>query len=542
MTELKKEGVLFKSTPDALIGAVLNERYEVLELVGSGAMGSLYRGRHRVLDRPVAIKFLHAHLAKDDVHMERFCREAKLAASLSHPNVVHVYDVGNAEDGSPYLVMDFLDGKSLATMLREMGAFPIKRALPLMSQIAQGLAYAHSKGLLHRDLKLSNIMLVNDSGYETAKIIDFGIAKLMTEDEANQLTQTGEVFGSPLYMSPEQCQGHKLDERSDIYSAGCVMYEMLTGTTPFKGDNIVATVYKQMKEDPAPFSVVAPDSAIPPVLEQIVFKALQKDPSKRFQNANELNDAIGRVKESLPTPAQPEIAEPEHVRPTMVPSEQVAQKSGSSFAMIVAVTLLLGAGVVAFILTQKPAPLQTPAGQNPNEVYNGDDAGPFIWHNAAAAGQPVDVLMCYTHQTSNQPRSKDINYEFLGDAKVHVTNKHKDVILVLGGFAPIKWTVQADPGVNIKKVILSGYQQQQVAGLSPSVPVVESSDNLPPDRRDRTDNAFTPFGASMPSFSSSEDPTANSYFQPIREIVKKQADGNDITTLVEYGQTHQFDI
>src|SRR5262249_4664581 len=148
-----------------------------------GAMGALYRGKHLALGRPVAIKVLHPQLALDDVHMERFCREARLAASLSNSNVAHVYDVGNAPDGASYLVMDFLDGRSLAAIVKDLGPLPLTRAVPLISQIAAGLSYAHSKGLIHRDLKLSNIMVVNDGAQECAKIIDFGIAKSMTEEE-----------------------------------------------------------------------------------------------------------------------------------------------------------------------------------------------------------------------------------------------------------------------------------------------------------------------------------------------------------------------
>lgn len=568
------EGVKIKQTDD-LLGEVLDGRYEVLELVGKGAMGSLYLGRHVALERPVAIKFLHAELAADDVHMERFSREAKMAASLQHGNVVHVYDVGNASDGSPYLVMDFLDGKSLAAILKDVGPVPLRRALPLITQVAQGLAYAHSKGLLHRDMKLSNVMVVREGAGECAKIIDFGIAKSVTEEQAQQLTATGVVFGSPLYMSPEQCQGYKLDPRSDIYSLGCVMYEMLTGCAPLKGDNLVATIYKHLHERPKSFAEVAPDVKVDEAMERIVFKALEKEPEKRYQSADELVDDLQKL--ALSCSAQMSTASTgmeEQRRASMVPSDESARTGKNSFALILVVSFLLAGAVVAYVVAQNKngIPHEQPTSsqgtvtgkvndqgvpivaeyvvdgkkiQFTKDDYNGDDSKPFVWNNPAAANQPAEVLMFYAHQTSNQPRSFDMNYEIPGEATVNISAAHnkKPVYVVLSGYAPISWTIKADPSVNIKKVILSGYHQQRLAGgVASTVPVVESSDNQPPDRSERKNNTFKPFGGSMPSYSEGEDPLANSYFLPIKEEVKKQSDGNDISTLVEYGQTHQFDI
>lgn len=555
MAETTNEGVQIKVAKDSFIGTVLEGRYEVLELVGKGAMGSLYRGKHNALDRPVAIKFLHSHLAEDDVHMQRFAREAKLAATLNHPNLVHVYDVGNAPDGSPYLVMDFLDGKSLAQLVKEMGAFPAKRALPVFIQIAQGLQHAHSRGLLHRDLKLSNIMLVNEGTGETAKIIDFGIAKSMDPEQAGDLTATGEIFGSPLYMSPEQLQGHQLDQRSDIYSFGCVMYQVLTGVPPYEAPNMVALIYKHVNEKAAPMSEVSPGLKLPPRLEDLVFRCLEKDPAKRFADAAEIEKSLLQIKNEMDASAKAAAAAEEAeynatrpvqfgspVTPSMVPSDQSAQQGRSRFGMIMAVMALIPIAVLAYVFAHKNEipglsdPWEQPR-QKQGEVYNGDDSAPVVWHNPAAANQPAEVLLFQTHQTTDQPRSKDINYEFTGHAKVHIGASHrKPVYVVLSGFAPIDWKIQTDPGVKIEKVILNGYLKQKITGLEPSIPVVEASGKDEKDNQ-RTANSFEPF-----TFPDASDPTNYSEFPKITEEIKQQTNGNQVSSSVVYGQTHKFDI
>lgn len=548
MTEKKETAQQIKITTaktDALIGQVLDARYEVLELVGAGAMGALYRGKHLVLDRPVAIKLMHTNLTESDKHIDRFAREAKAAAGLQHANVAHVYDVGNTPDGAPYLVMDYIDGRSLATIIADLGPMPVRRAVPLMKQIAAGLGHAHSQGLLHRDVKPSNIMVVSDGGQEAVKIIDFGIAKAM-DDHQGALTATGEVFGSPLYMSPEQCQGIKLDARSDIYSFGCVMYEMLTGVVPLKGDTLVSTVYKHMNEEPRALSEAAAGVTVPADLAAIVMKCMRKSPADRYASCGEIVDALSRVSSDPgPTPVadamSSAVGAPGH---SMTPSVETATKVRNNMLWVLAIPLVVAAGISMYVVSHPPAPVPgvpaAPAGQIPGEVYNGDDSKPFVWVNPDAGAQPRTVLVAYTHQTSNQPRSKDINYEYPGAATVHVTAagaKGKPVVLVLGGFAPIKWTLNLDPGVTLSKVIASGYLQQTVEGLPAGVPFIESSDSLAPDRRDRTDKPFEPF-TDLSNVSSGDD----SNLTTARETIKKLADGNDVTELHANSQTHQFEF
>lgn len=552
MTELKKDGIPIKVGSGSLVGQILSERYEVLALVGTGAMGALYRGRHLSLDRPVAIKVLHADLAADDINMERFAREARIAASLQHPHVVHVYDVGNAPDGSPYLVMDFLDGKSLDEIVRDLGPMPLRRALPLISQIAQGLEYAHSKGLLHRDIKLSNIMVVSENGHESAKIIDFGIAKLLTESQAQSLTATGESFGSPLYMSPEQCKGQKLDHRSDVYSLGCVMYEMLTGVPPLKGDSVVSTIYKHLNEVPRAFAEVAPGAKFPGGIEAAVFKALQKNPEARFQTAGEMYDAITTMID--PSASQSGIVAPVD-RSDYKPSDDLVQRSKSSYTTIVIIFFLVSGCIMAYMASHQVAVQKLNAAGQPivaeytidgkkrefvKEDYNGDDAAPFIWKNPAAATQVPEVVCLVTHQTSNQPRSFDIHYEIEGDATVNISAAHRDVILVLCGGAPIRWNIKAAPGVKIEKVIMNGWHQQQVAGIASGVPIIDASENKAPNRAARTDNAFTPWALS--SFSTGTDLANDPYMAQARKTISELTGGKDISLYVQYSQTNKFDI
>ncbi len=276
-----------------LVGSLLEERYELLELTGIGGMGVVYRAKHVDIDRTVAVKIMHCRLAMEQESVERFRREGKMAGSLSHLNLCSVFDSGRMPKGEPFLVMEFIQGRSLKDYIAEKGSVPEKEAVQIFIQICDGLAHAHEKSLVHRDLKPSNIMLSEGANGFTVKVMDFGIAKAvgLESAEQQQLTKTGEVFGSPLYMSPEQCRGI-VDHRSDIYSLGCLMYHTLTGVAPLVGNTAFETMFKHMTEMPAPFALVNYDVEISSDLEAIVFKALNKDPEKRFQSMSELAQAL----------------------------------------------------------------------------------------------------------------------------------------------------------------------------------------------------------------------------------------------------------
>lgn len=287
--------MLMFAQKDELIGTILNDRYRVISEVGRGGMSIVYKGLHEMMDRVVAIKMLQSQHVTDQLSIKRFQQEAQAASHLQHPHVITVYDCGVVASGQPYIVMDFLEGMSLSDVVKEENHLANQRALPIFIQACDALEHAHQKGVIHRDLKSSNIMLVEVEGRrDFVKVVDFGIAKLTNASGKQQqnLTQTGEIFGSPIYMSPEQCLGQQLDTRSDIYSMGAVLYETLTGVPPLMGDTIYATMKMHVSQMPEPFSAVRPDLRIPDALERIAFRALAKKPEQRYQSMQEMRDAL----------------------------------------------------------------------------------------------------------------------------------------------------------------------------------------------------------------------------------------------------------
>lgn len=227
-------------------GSVLLDRYEIVNEVGRGGMGVVYKARHLKMDRIVAIKVLHGHLLEDLSSKKRFEQEVNATNSLSHSNCIMTYDCDFSPSGQPFLVMEYIEGVSLKEVLRQKGPLSVERFLEIFIQCCEGLAHAHSKGIVHRDMKPSNVMLVSGpSGGDLVKIVDFGVAKIMPRNDGTlmELTRTGDVVGSPHYMSPEQCMGAAMDWRTDIYSLGCVMYEAITGRVPLLGENPYQAMY-----------------------------------------------------------------------------------------------------------------------------------------------------------------------------------------------------------------------------------------------------------------------------------------------------------
>ncbi|MBA3855572.1 MAG: hypothetical protein C0507_01565 [Cyanobacteria bacterium PR.3.49] len=269
-------------------GAVLSDRYEIVNEVGRGGMGVVYKARHLKMDRIVAIKVLHGHLLEDLSSKKRFEQEVNATSSLSHSNCVMVYDCDFSPSGQPFLVMEYIEGVSLKEVLRQKGPLSVERFLEIFIQCCEGLAHAHSKGIVHRDMKPSNVMLINGSdGGDLVKIVDFGVAKIMPRNDGTlmELTRTGDVVGSPHYMSPEQCMGAAMDWRTDIYSLGCVMYEAITGRVPLLGENPYQAMYMHIHEMPPLFSVVRPGVQHDQQIQEIVFKAMAKQLKDRYQGA-----------------------------------------------------------------------------------------------------------------------------------------------------------------------------------------------------------------------------------------------------------------
>ncbi len=276
---------------------VLDQRYELLERVGGGGMADVYKAQDRLLDRPVAVKILHAQFQSDEEFIEKFHREAQAAARLSHPNIVNIYDVGASGDDH-YIVMEYVPGRTLKELIQQRGHLAPEEALTITGEIAEALAHAHANGLVHCDIKPHNILMMNG---QTAKVADFGIARAVTE---STMTYSGNVIGSVHYFSPEQAKGTMITPKSDVYSLGVVLYEMLTGELPFTGENPVSIAMKHLQDEPTPVRRIDPD--IPPVVEALVSRMMAKDPAMRPSSeevVHEVEQAKAMMNGSAPAAA-----------------------------------------------------------------------------------------------------------------------------------------------------------------------------------------------------------------------------------------------
>ena len=303
-TPLQADATLADPTSpvDPLVGHTLDEKYHLEARLGIGGMGTVYRARHLLIDRPVAVKVLNQRFVEDEAARTRFHREARAAGRLQHTNAVTVTDFGESQDGYVYLVMELLEGRTLREVLAKEAPLDAARSVSLMMQISAAVAAAHEAGIIHRDLKPANIFIVQRAEVPAVvKVLDFGIAKLavesLDEDEPMTLTQVGAMIGTPRYMSPEQCDGAELTPAADVYSLGVILYEMLTGTVPFSGSTPLAIAMKHTSEVPRdPREIV---STIPPALEQVVLHTLEKQPQDRPANAAEFQKELVATAERL---------------------------------------------------------------------------------------------------------------------------------------------------------------------------------------------------------------------------------------------------
>ena len=281
---------------------LLGGRYELDGVVGRGGMAEVYRARDIRLDRIVAIKTLRTDLARDQIFQARFRREAQSAASLNHPSIVAVYDTG--EDMAtgipvPYIVMEYVDGRTVRDLLQEGHRLLPERSLEIIDGVLRALDYSHQAGIVHRDIKPGNVMVTRNGDI---KVMDFGIARAMSDAQAT-MTQTAQVIGTAQYLSPEQARGERVDSRSDLYSTGCLLYELLTGRPPFTGDSPVAIAYQHVRENPVPPSRVDPD--VPAWADAIVLKAMAKSPADRYQTAADMRADLQRAASGMPVAAAP---------------------------------------------------------------------------------------------------------------------------------------------------------------------------------------------------------------------------------------------
>src|SRR6516225_1741342 len=303
----------------------LSDRYELGEILGFGGMSEVHLARDVRLHRDVAVKVLRADLARDPSFYLRFRREAQNAAALNHPSIVAVYDTGEAETATgplPYIVMEYVDGVTLRDIVHTDGPLPAKRAIEIIADACQALNFSHQNGIIHRDVKPANIMINTTNA---VKVMDFGIARAIA-DSGNSVTQTAAVIGTAQYLSPEQARGEPVDARSDVYSLGCVLYEILTGEPPFTGDSPVAVAYQHVREDPVPPS--KRHEGISTDLDAVVLKALAKNPEHRYQTAAEMRADLVRVHNGE-TPEAPKVRAPTRypARPWTTPTAIAAVQS-----------------------------------------------------------------------------------------------------------------------------------------------------------------------------------------------------------------------
>jgi serine/threonine-protein kinase len=333
-------------------GELIAERYELEEVVGTGGMSTVYRAHDQLLERNVALKVLHPHYADDDEYVERFRREARSVAQLSHPHIVTVIDRGE-DDGQQFIVFEYVDGENLKQLVERTGPLPTRRAIELAAEIADALAFAHEHGLVHRDVKPQNVLLTPDGD---AKVTDFGIARSLEVEHG--MTQTGTVLGTSNYLSPEQAGGKPTTPSTDVYSLGVVVYELLTGEVPFPGENFVAIAMKHINDQPPDLLEQRPD--VPLRLAAAVDRALEKDPARRFATMGQFAAELRQCLAELDSPdAERTLIVPSPVLRESRPHRARTARSRAPIYMIVA--LVAVAAIVAGVLGLSGSKGKSPA-------------------------------------------------------------------------------------------------------------------------------------------------------------------------------------
>ncbi len=367
---------LIASMDGDLSGSVLDERYDVIESLGKGGMGVVYKARQRIIDRWVALKVLRRELVQDENSVKRFLVEAKAVANLRSPHTITLYDFGISREGLLYFTMELLEGRVLTKIIRNEAPLDPERAIALVLQVCDSLREAHGKGILHRDLKPDNIyVLPGEGGREHVKVLDFGIAKMLNEGSEGSITATGMICGTPMYLSPEQATGLPLDGRSDMYSLGIILYEMLAGSPPFEDATPMGILLKQVNQEPAPVSVRNPQVSVPLSLDRFIMRVLSKRPEDRPDTidafARQLQAALDSSRTDfrhVPLSSLGETAQgvvvplPDAHRggrqqddiPTVVPVPKTSSRSRVALWAGVATAVVVLAGAAAVLLSGNP--------------------------------------------------------------------------------------------------------------------------------------------------------------------------------------------
>ena len=427
----------------------LSDRYELGEILGFGGMSEVHLARDVRLHRDVAVKVLRADLARDPSFYLRFRREAQNAAALNHPSIVAVYDTGEAETSAgplPYIVMEYVDGVTLRDIVHTDGPMPPRRAIEIIADACQALNFSHQSGIIHRDVKPANIMISNTNA---VKVMDFGIARAIA-DSGNSVTQTAAVIGTAQYLSPEQARGDTVDARSDVYSLGCVLYEILTGEPPFTGDSPVAVAYQHVREDPIPPS--QRHEGISADLDAVVLKALAKNPENRYQTAAEMRADLVRVHNGE-TPEAPKV---------LTDAERTSLLSAT------------GGG-------NQPAPRTDPLPRQPlrrTDDRNGGSVGRWIVAVAALAVLTIVVVIAFNTfgGTTRDVQVPDMRGQVSADAIAALQNRgfKTRTLQKPDSTIPPDHVISTDPGANasvsagdeITINVSTGPEQREVPDVS----------------------------------------------------------------------------
>jgi len=384
-----RDGTPLVKNPDALktdlVGQILADRYRVVRLIGEGGMGQVYEAQHVNINKRFALKLLRPEIVSNAEAVARFRQEAWASSSIGHENIIEIEDFATLPSGAVYLAMEFLDGKALSERMREEPALSFGESLDVMLQVSSGLAAAHDKGIVHRDMKPENIFLGQKYGRPLVKILDFGIAKVSGAEGNRSLTRTGTIFGTPHYMSPEQALGKTLDHRADIYSVGVIMYELFTGKVPFEAESFMGILTKHITTQPMPPRQAAPERDIAPAVEAIILRALAKEPDERYQTMAELGGELAAIAGELapevlqPRPSSQALAQiarapstampartptpmprpPSGAQPLPVDAAPAKKRSAAPYIALACVLVAGAAGAVVFA-TRTPAATVTP--------------------------------------------------------------------------------------------------------------------------------------------------------------------------------------
>src|ERR1700710_1543621 len=426
---------------------MVGERYELGELIGYGGMAEVHRGRDTRLGRDVAIKVLRADLARDPSFLNRVRRRGPSAAALNHPSIVAVYDTGQdtLPDGTaqPYIVMEFVEGRTLRDIIKTEGRLPARRAMEIAADVCGALDFSHKHGLIHRDVKPANVMITTAGA---VKVMDFGIARAIADNGAT-VTQTANVIGTAQYLSPEQARGESVDARSDVYSTGCLLYELVTGVPPFQGDSPVAVAYQHVRENAVLPSARVPD--IPRAIDSIVMKAMAKNQYNRYQTAGEMRADLQRALANQPVTAEAVMTDAERTQfiartPAPVPlprrefepapEPEDEHRTGLIWvSIIVALLVVIGIGVLLFL---KLGGKDTPAVQK--EVV------------PSVVGQPVDqaVAAFRSHHLVLRPSNDGESTNGVCDNGTTPTSNTPRIVCTLrdADGAKVQTDVEADAG------------------------------------------------------------------------------------------------